>query len=385
MRPANAEIISPSLNLCHAAYVVRRAALQGLLLLFCFCGLVPVFAHDPGLSSATIRIKQERLEAELAFSLPDAEQILNYYKVGNGPITRNEMAAAIKEFQKVAAQSLEVRFNDQVVHASDVRCNFDETNNNADISLNFKGDTTATLVIRSKWLSLLPPGHRQFLSIERADGVVVDQRLLSANNDVVMIQLPSSGPEQYAATHNTFADFLLMGVKHIWTGYDHLLFLFGLLIVTRNFTASIKIITCFTVAHSITLAVSTLSLVHISSRIVEPLIAVSIVYVGIENLLRGDDPKGRWLLTFAFGLIHGFGFASVLRELGVGVNGSGIVVPLVSFNLGVELGQVVVAGLILPVIWKLRTNPIFVRRFVPAGSVAVALLGSYWFLQRVWA
>ena len=168
-------------------------------------------------------------------------------------------------------------------------------------------------------------------------------------------------------------------------GYDHLLFLFGLLIVTRNFTSSIQIITCFTIAHSITLAVATLSLVHISSRVVEPLIAISIVYVGMENLLRGDDPKGRWLLTFAFGLVHGFGFASVLRELGVGANGNSIVVPLVSFNLGVELGQIIVAGLLLPLIWKLRTRPIFVRRWVPATSIIVALLGAYWFVERLWA
>jgi len=239
--------------------------------------------------------------------------------------------------------------------------------------------------VRSKWLSLLPPGHRQFMSIERADGVVLAEELLSANSDSVTIQTDLAKADPAAtASRSSFVDFLLMGVKHIWTGYDHLLFLFGLLIVTRNFSSSVKIITCFTIAHSITLAVATLSLVHISSRIVEPLIAISIVYVGIENLLRSDDPKGRWILTLAFGLIHGFGFASVLRELGVGANGSGIAVPLVSFNVGVEIGQIVIAGLLLPVIWKLRTNPAFVRRIAPAGSAIVALLGSYWFIQRVW-
>jgi hypothetical protein len=163
------------------------------------------------------------------------------------------------------------------------------------------------------------------------------------------------------------------------------LFLFGLLIVTRNFSSSLKIITCFTIAHSITLAVATLSLVQISSKIVEPLIAASIVYVGVENLLRGDDPKGRWLLTFAFGLIHGFGFASVLRELGVGTNGSSITVPLVSFNLGVEVGQIAIAAVALPVIWKLRSNPVFIRRWVPVCSAVVALLGAYWFFERVFA
>jgi hydrogenase/urease accessory protein HupE len=211
------------------------------------------------------------------------------------------------------------------------------------------------------------------------------ERLLSAASDSATIDL--SAVETKPATQagvNSFWNFLVMGVKHIWTGYDHLLFLFGLLIVTRNFKDSIKIITCFTIAHSITLAIATLNFVQIPSRIVEPLIAASIVYVGLENLFRGGEPRGRWLLTFAFGLIHGFGFASVLRELGVGANGSSIAIPLISFNLGVELGQIAIAALALPLIWKLRTQPVFIRRWVPACSTLVALLGGFWFVQRVW-
>jgi hypothetical protein len=90
------------------------------------------------------------------------------------------------------------------------------------------------------------------------------------------------------------------------------------------------------------------------------------------------------MLTFAFGLIHGFGFASVLKELGVGANGSSIAVPLVSFNLGVEVGQIAIAALVLPLIWKLRTRPVFVTRWVPVCSVLVAALGTFWFVQRVW-
>ena len=129
---------------------------------------------------------------------------------------------------------------------------------------------------------------------------------------------------------------------------------------------------------------ATLNLVQISSSIVEPLIAASIVYVGVENLFRGGEPRGRWLLTFAFGLIHGFGFASVLRELGVGANGSSIAIPLISFNLGVELGQIAIAALVLPLIWKLRTQPVFLYRWVPACSTLVAALGTFWFVQRVW-
>jgi hydrogenase/urease accessory protein HupE len=173
-------------------------------------------------------------------------------------------------------------------------------------------------------------------------------------------------------------------VKHILTGYDHLLFLLGLLIVARGFVSALTIITSFTIAHSITLAVATLHLVQIPSRIVEPLIAASIVFVGVENLLRGDIPNARRMVPFGFGLIHGFGFASALREAGIGSAAGSIVLPLVSFNLGVEFGQIMVAAVALPIIWKLRENPMFVARWAPACSVAVALLGSFWLLERVY-
>jgi hypothetical protein len=103
----------------------------------------------------------------------------------------------------------------------------------------------------------------------------------------------------------------------------------------------------------------------------------------VENLIRrGAEPRGRWALTFAFGLIHGFGFASVLRELGIGSNGRGLVMPLFTFNLGVEIGQVSIALIVLPIVWQLRKKPLFVSRGVPILSALVALAGLYWFLQR---
>jgi len=343
-----------------------------------------LFAHDPGLSTATIQLKPDKLEAVLVFSVADAAQIVDLDTDHDGQISKVETAAGAGEFQKMAAQALEIEYDNERVQANHARCEFDDLQN-LTIEVHFPARTYSKLVIRSKWMSMLPTGHRQFLTLIQWRGEVLAERLLAANMDTVTVQVELEPTTKEASgLRNSFADFLLLGVKHIWTGYDHLLFLFGLLLVTKNFGSSVKIITCFTLAHSLTLALATLSLVHISSRVVEPLIAASIIYVGIENLWRGDDPKGRWLLTFAFGLIHGFGFASVLRELGVGTNQGGIAVPLVSFNLGVEVGQIVVAGLVLPVIWKLRAKPAFVRRWVPAGSMLVALLGSYWLLQRLY-
>src|SRR5206468_6423517 len=169
------------------------------------------------------------------------------------------------------------------------------------------------------------------------------------------------------------AGFLALGVKHILTGYDHLLFLLALLVVTQRFGSSLKIITCFTLAHSTTLAMATFNVVTFPSRIVEPLIAVSIIYVSVENLFRRGEPAGRWLLTFGFGLIHGLGFASVLREMGVGTRAGGVLMPLFSFNVGVELGQLMVAAVVLALLWKLRNKPLFAARLPTACSATVAV------------
>jgi len=103
--------------------------------------------------------------------------------------------------------------------------------------------------------------------------------------------------------------------------------------------------------------------------------------VGIENLWRHEQADRRWLLTFVFGLVHGLGFATALRELGIGATGSAAL-PLLSFNVGVEIGQIAIAGLVLPVIWRLSAGPRFATRYAPACSAAVALIGIYWLLER---
>jgi hydrogenase/urease accessory protein HupE len=346
-----------------------------------------VLAHDPGLSAATVRLDTNRLEVALGFSVTDAAELVEIDRDHDGKASKEELELAAVELQQLGSNAMEVAFNDQAVQPREIRSHFDD-NDNVYVDLVFPAQPFNKLLIRSKWLALFQPGHRQFLSLQNPHGQVLAERLLSANADSVTIQFDAAEtqpPDQSPASKSlSFYGFLRMGIEHIWTGYDHLLFLFGLLIVTGNFKSSFTIITFFTIAHSITLALATLNLVPVSSRFVEPMIAASIVYVGVENLWREGHPKGRWLLTFAFGLVHGFGFASVLRDLGVGANGSGIAVPLVSFNLGVELGQLAVAAVILPVIWKLRTKPVFLRRWVPACSIVIAVLGAYFLVQRVW-
>jgi hydrogenase/urease accessory protein HupE len=175
--------------------------------------------------------------------------------------------------------------------------------------------------------------------------------------------------------------FLFLGVEHILTGYDHLAFLLALLLGGGSLRRNAKIITSFTVAHSLTLAFATLGLISIPAAIVEPVIAASIVFVGLENLFR-RRVAARWLVTFVFGLVHGLGFASALRELGIGGLGVRAAIPLVSFNLGVELAQVAIAALVLPLVWRLERRADFAPKYVPALSLAITFAGVYWFLIR---
>jgi hypothetical protein len=181
----------------------------------------------------------------------------------------------------------------------------------------------------------------------------------------------------------SFGDFLLLGIRHIFTGYDHLFFLFGLLLVCTRGPALVAIVSGFTLGHSVTLALATFGLINLPPRLTEPLIALTIFYVGAENFWRrGEPPRGRWLLVLLFGLVHGFGFASVLHEVGVGADGRGVALPLFGFNLGVEIGQLGFAALLLPLLRWLHRQPGFARRGGPALSVVVAAAGLYWFVER---
>jgi len=189
-------------------------------------------------------------------------------------------------------------------------------------------------------------------------------------------QVPMSAP----AIAPSFGRCLHLGVKHILAGYDHLLFLAGLLIVCERLSSIAKIVTCFTVAHSITLGLAALDKIALPSQFVEPAIAATIVLVGVENLTCRAEPKNRWAVTFLFGLIHGFGFAGVFREL---VGGASVAKPLFAFNLGVELGQMVVVVAALPVLWQLRRFTAYRRFVVPLASLGVALMGTLWLIERI--
>jgi hydrogenase/urease accessory protein HupE len=172
--------------------------------------------------------------------------------------------------------------------------------------------------------------------------------------------------------------FLRLGVAHILTGYDHILFLLALLLTGGQLRHLVKIVTAFTIAHSLTLILATLGVVELPARVIESVIALSITYMAVENFFI-TQPSKRWIVTFVFGLVHGFGFYGVLRDLQL--PRQGLVLSLCAFNLGVEVGQVMIVTLCYPALVLLARQRWHLRA-VYALSLVIGGLGLYWFVQR---
>jgi len=219
------------------------------------------------------------------------------------------------------------------------------------------------------------PNHRTFLNVYESSALT--QAILDAGQPRF---------EYFAGTRQgAFAvmkKFVPAGIHHILIGPDHLLFLIGLLLLGGSIRQLLLVVTAFTVAHSVTLSLAALNIVNPPARIIEPAIALSIVYVGADNLLvRGGRDVRAWI-ALTFGFIHGFGFANVLREMDLPARALGW--SLFSFNVGVEIGQLLVVIAVASALAALRSrNEAAGRRLAYAGSVVVIAAGAFWFIERV--
>ncbi len=235
------------------------------------------------------------------------------------------------------------------------------------------------IIYRSTVLTEAEPSARQVVLI--GEGANAPQALLDASNTTVTLSAPA--PSVWA----TMQRYLVTGIEHIFLGYDHVAFLVAVVLWARRLVPVIKIVTAFTIAHSITLSLAALNIVAIPSAIVEPAIAASIVFVAVENFFsRNID--GRWPVAFAFGLVHGFGFAGALQEVGLPPNA--VVPALAAFNIGVEFGQVAIVSIVLPALILVdglttadHARPTRAAPLVYGCSGLISLLGCYWFLARV--
>jgi hydrogenase/urease accessory protein HupE len=362
----------------HARSALRRAT---HLVIACWVAAALVLAprradaHDVGLSRGDYELAAGVLTVHATFLQGELRGLMNGLDGDDdGTVTAAELAHARPHVGEVVAPGI-------VVHAGGAEC--PGTLDDARLDEN---DGIA-LLMRYRC-----PGEPREVDVDFAliDNLAADHRHLArilgpgAPTDILLSKENRTfrvveGAASRSSAHGVLS-FFTMGVEHILHGYDHLVFLLGLVLVGGRPRSVLVVVTAFTVAHSITLALAVLGVWTPSPRLVEPAIALSIAYVGVENFFVHDVAK-RWRITFPFGMIHGFGFAGALRE--AALSHADVPAALVLFNLGVEAGQILVLAVLLPALFVLRKASWFRTRGVQVISAAIVVAGLAWFVARI--
>ena len=329
-----------------------------------------VLAHDPGLSALEVSVRGTTISATLSMSAADV-LLLARASVPEEGVTRLRDVARDAVRVAVDGEPLVLEWQHVDRDRTGARIRF--------VSRPVRSSRSVRhLVVTSDLPRQLSRGHRELLTVS-ADGRVVSEGVLddeARSLSVDVGEAPGSRARQAWS-------FVTVGIHHILAGYDHLVFLAGLILAAAAVRELLIALTAFTVAHSLSLALVVVAGVHLPPSIVEPLIAASIAWVGVENLL-GQRGRARWWLVFGFGLIHGFGFAGALTELGFGSSARDVAVALLSFNAGVELGQLAAAAVMLPVVWIVRSRPAWHARLQPVCSMIIVAAGTVWLIERIW-
>lgn len=366
-----------------ATYVTALVAFVALLL-----AAAPARAHAIGLSTGEYAARGSTLRVKLAFARGEVRELVPTIDAdGDGHVTALEVHGARDALASKVLGGVRVRAGGAACPAALVDAGLTEQDG---LEVQGKFDCpsgAASFDVDLALLDDLPFGHRH-VARAASPGATHDEVLFRGHASfsvptAVEAAAPPRDAPPSAPSATPARSFFRMGVEHILTGYDHLVFLLGLVLLRARVRQLLAVVTAFTVAHSITLALATLGVFAPSPKFVEPAIALSIAYVGVENFFVKDGSK-RWRITFPFGLVHGFGFAGALRA--IALPRAEIPGALVSFNLGVEAGQLAVMALVLPIVFVLRDRQ---RWFDPQGvrvlSGAVAVAGGAWFVARVWA
>jgi hypothetical protein len=367
-----------------------------LLLLAALVLPLAALAHKPSDSYLTMRAAEgdSAVAVRWDIALRDLDYVLALDRDGDGALTWGEVRQRADDITRYATSRLELRGAKEPCEWSTagpmmLERHSDGTYAVLALSADCQG-FAAGLQARYSLLFDVDPSHRGLVQWI-APGEQGSQALIfGVESAQQALRMQPPGPWQ------TLKQYVADGVWHIWIGFDHVLFLLALLLpsvlVLRRHGQwesapglraaagdVVKVVTAFTVAHSITLSLAALEVVSLPSRLVESAIAASVVLAALNNL-RAAAASRRWVMAFAFGLIHGFGFASVLADLGL--PRSALVLALVGFNVGVELGQLAIVAVFLPVAFALRHTLFYRFGVVKVGSILVALLAAWWFVQR---
>jgi hydrogenase/urease accessory protein HupE len=346
-----------------------------LVVLLLALGASPAAAHPVPFSYLDLEVQDRAIEGRLRVHLVDLAPVLGLADP-HALLDPQVRAAHRQAMQGYLAARIDVN-GDSFRRATWGEMAVVDANEALEFPFRIDGAPEAALPIVTR---LFPrdPDHQTFVNVYEG-GELRQQFIFGANSEAMTYYRGTT-----AGVLAVMQTFVPAGVHHILIGADHLLFLFGLLLLGGSWRRIALIITAFTIGHSITLSLAALNIVDVPGYLVEPAIALSIVVVGVDNLLQRGAP-GRDLRTWVaavFGLVHGFGFASVLREFGLPQEALGW--SLFSFNVGVELGQLAAAAVVLSLLAVLRRYSLAARQRVEViGSVAVIAGGAYWFVERV--
>jgi hydrogenase/urease accessory protein HupE len=349
------------------------------LAFFAFCTFfaMSAFAHKPSDSYLTLTVQGGHVTGRWDIALRDLSFVMDLDADGDGKITWSELSAHQAEIETYALGRLAI--DGCKLHIAPKRSIAAHSDGTYTV-LELEGDCEAapsSLAITYRLFFDVDAQHRGLLRLESGTSRT---HVFSAKEPRATFDLRESGAGRQ------FRTILKEGIFHIWTGYDHILFLIALLLpavqrdsLKKALLDVLRIVTAFTVAHSITLSLAALGIVTLPSRLIESAIAASVVLAALNNLrpiLRED----RWVAAFLLGLMHGFGFSAALMDLDL--PRSNLVATLFGFNLGVEIGQIAVVAVFVPLAFRMRATIFYQRIVLRGGSVIILILASIWLIER---
>jgi HupE / UreJ protein len=346
-------------------------------------------AHIASNGFLTLQVDRAQISGALELAIRDGELAVGLDHDGDGKVTWGELRASQTALQTYVSEHLHL-FGPQTCTMEVGPVQVNERVDGSYLWLPISASCASVpkhLSIKYRVLDAEDPSHRGLLTLS-ANGAT-QTAVLGGASAMRMFELDHPAPWL------AFIEYLHAGIWHIWSGIDHLLFLVSLLlpavlvrrerqweavpIAAPAFANIVKVVTAFTLAHSITLSLAAFDIIRLPGRLTESVIAASIIVAALNNVFP-HVTEGRWRIAFAFGLLHGFGFASVLAEMGLPQGAR--LISLVAFNLGVETGQLAVVLAVMPLAYLLRATTFYRRGVMPWGSSAIAGLALVWFLQR---
>lgn len=359
----------------------------------------PLAAHELDQSYTFLTVEKDRLSGRVELAVRDLNRVLGLQWSEDGSVSLEQIERAGPTIGAYVGERLSVAVNGvptvmEVTGYESQNLSFGQL-----VHLNFDLTPVSArpeqLDISASLIFDVEPAHRHLLVLENhwESGTL--------GNEAVVAMIFGPGNTQHtldvaegSVLQGLWA-FIESGIHHIWIGLDHILFLLALLLPSVMVWSGarwsgapdlksalwrvVKIVTVFTVAHSVTISMATLGVVSLDSRLVESIIAISIGIAALNILLPRIGSNSAWIVL-AFGLFHGFGFASVLRELAIPEEY--LLWSLVGFNVGVEIGQLTIVGLVVPILFSVRNTPFYPRVLMPAGATALILISLYWFIER---